>query len=311
MNSYFNKILAVLVFFAMISSALCVSSFAEKGNISDIINKNRPSADSEIFNEDLYTGEMKNSDLTDKVLIKAYYLPVWEWSAKTPFEIVEILTNNDVPLSYVVIDELPYFAEVTRKGEIKRHDFYKRTPSFVTDILESNVYELASVPDDVVFKDILYFETAKLPFSAVVYYISDENTVALCYDHLYGEATAFSLEDIQKYGPAYWNYLGSYENNYNEDGRPLGGNSIYFSHYVANVYNPSHDISENEVSVPALEEGSVPEMFVSESQLETSFIDPNDEPDKDKNDNRLWWMFGGVIFSIVIITAVVYIAKKK
>lgn len=283
--------------------------FAQFDSITEVINKKRPSANSEIFNNELYQGSMKEENLTDKTLVKLYYLPVWTYAGLSPNDIEAKLNDIGAMMSYIVLDEEPYIAVVNTSKDSKitvDKKEYGKSKTYVDDILASAVYDTPIAAKDIGFTDVICFDYERGILGTVVYYLNGDNTIVMCYSDHSSEGVAYTLADFQKYGTAYYNYISSDEYMYDEEGNRLYGQNISFNTYVTDVYNPSHDVSIDEQPEAVLEESSVPEVSAPE---ESSVPESNN--DAENKDNRLWWLFGGVIFSIVIIIAVVYIAKKK
>ena len=283
--------------------------FAQFDSITEVINKKRPSANSEIFNNELYQGSMKEENLTDKTLVKLYYVPVWDFAGYEPADIEAKFKELGGMTSYIVLDDEPYIAliEKSKDGKVtidKKE--YSKSKTYVDDILTSAVFNTSIATNNTGFTDVICFDFDDGIMGTVVYYINGDDTVVMCYNDHYSEGVAYTLTDFQKYGTAYHNYISSYEYNYDENGNPLYGQSLSFNTYVADVYNPSHDVSIDEQSEAVPEEASVHEVSAPEKSSVSEYS--NDTANKD---NRLWWLFGGVIFSIVIIIAVVYMAKKK
>ncbi len=300
MKKRFVSVCVYIVTIVLLSLLYCSNVFAEQTSIVDIINKNTPASDSEIFDTSLYQSNMQGEDLTDKTLVRAYYTSIWWKVSQSPDELIKIMNEGGLEDSYIVLSNDPYFALVEKKqGKIsvsKNHE-YRDDTKFIEDIKTSKVYQSKLIEANTEITGILCFDGNYEHNGVVVYYIAGDDTVVMYYEDYNSEAQVYTLSDFQKYGVAYFEYSTSYEQNFTEDGEPIYGGKISFNTYVADVYEPSVDMSSDVVSE------DIPQ---NSERAEIST-----DSDTANKDNRLWWLFGGVIFSIVIIVAVVYIAKKK
>lgn len=66
----------------------------------------------------------------------------------------------------------------------------------------------------------------------IVYIFTPDEALIKYYDHPYAEALLLSEGDFKEYANSYYDYITSYENNYNEFGEPIGGGMLSFKDFI-------------------------------------------------------------------------------
>lgn len=81
---------------------------------------------------------------------------------------------------------------------------------------------------------------------AAVYVVTDQGSFVRYYDSAYSEGIWFKEEDFSAYAVEYYNFLISPENNYNEDGEPVGGMSMTFVEFIEELRKQEELIEQDE-----------------------------------------------------------------
>ena len=258
-NRYF-KIIINLLIMCMVCPTLCVSangSINATRDILDVIIDNKPIASDDIYNSQLYDESLREYTINDKPLVKINYIPIWYHAGESIDDLIKT-AERTWQETYIVLDKKPFGTFAKSSGENKiicKSNIYDETPMFLTDLINSSVLHSKLSPSNISYTNVLCFDAVKSHQGVVVYYISEENAIVYYYEDYSSNALQFTLGDFQKYGTEYYEYITSYEYNYNKNGEPLYSQGMSFKSYLEEKH-------------PTLNNGSVAQSNVGISSCE-------------------------------------------
>ena len=249
-----RKIIALAILL-LIAFSLSISINAENSKTScikdkDLREKLTNSLDKEEFeilsNKDIYASDVKYIDITDKPILKVFNEDIFYICHLTLDDIVntisEEIKEGKKTIDYVIFDEKPIRLSVGDNMRTEDPNDYIITrsyslqeTSYITDVMNmSGVTEILN--QSCAINNIFVFDMFRSPFGIVLYAETNNGIFVKYYPHEFAEGVWFTEEDFQKYGKAYYEYLISYERNYNEKGEALGGNHISLLEYIDTKY---------------------------------------------------------------------------
>ena len=147
--------------------------------------------------------------------------------------------NADDQLSftdYIVLSESPYSISVIKKsdGDIvigQSSASFELVPSYI-----SRLYRLSDViiydGEEYIIENLFLFDATNSYMGAVLYYETSRGALVEYYENATSDAIITKEEEFLKIAHSYYQYISSYENNYNAEGEPVGGSRTLFSNYV-------------------------------------------------------------------------------
>lgn len=235
---YINKFLLLIIVCAFV----CISSLnviADKENttfdnspILSVIKTQEGSSklDPTLYQKEYYENSLQNFDLEGACILKIYDDSEMLFAGE---ELDVLLEKSEAVFSkrYVVFkkDDIKIlFTEQKDNTHIVGIDGrYDITPRFLTDIAESSIYDSELVSDNTKFSMILCYDDTASHGGASVYYLSDNNGVVWYYETYFSEPVEFTLTEYKKYAVAYYEYISSYDFNYDENGEGKGGGGSF------------------------------------------------------------------------------------
>jgi len=231
------------VFFTIILMvALCTNTYAaefvEKGE-EYMDTKVAETIESQLSCTEKDAIDSIDNTLSNELLLKIYNEISWFLAGKSPSEMIaeaEKYNKTAMYKDYYVLSDAPYRVKIGQGQAFK--DEETNAPQYIKDIL--------ILPDQVEINGKLSAVTGIYCFDGdnshsgiIVYILTTSEALIKYYDRPYAEALLFSENDFKAYAKDYYDYIASYENNYNEFGEPIGGGMLSFKDFIGSgfVYN--------------------------------------------------------------------------
>lgn len=173
-----------------------------------------------------------DNTLSNELLLKVYNEISWFSAGKSPSEMIadaEKFTETTMYKDYYVLSDAPYRVKIGQGQVLK--DEGTDIPQYVQDII--------ALADQVEINGNLSAVTGIYCFDGnnshngiIVYILTPDEALIKYYDHPYAEALLLSEGNFKEYANDYYDYITSYENNYNEFGEPIGGGMLSFKDFI-------------------------------------------------------------------------------
>ncbi len=173
-----------------------------------------------------------DNTLSNELLLIVYNEISWSSAGKSPSEMIaeaEKYTETTLYKEYYVLSDAPYRVKIGQGQAIK--DEKTNAPQYIQDILAlSDRVEINGKLSAVT--GIYCFDGSNSHNGIIVYIITPDEALIKYYDYPYSEALFLSEGDFKTYANDYYDYITSYENNYNEFGEPIGGGMLSFKDFI-------------------------------------------------------------------------------
>ncbi len=153
---------------------------------------------------------------------------------------VAIQRHQNGPQHYVVLSPNPY--GIYQSGIHKPIEIFPQytdsTPSFVTDLLA--LTETFTILDqECTLQNVYCFHRAfGATIEAIIYLKTDKGVFVKYYANEQAPANIFTEAEFKTLADEYFRVISAYENNYDENGNPLGGDYSTFASYLETRPNP-------------------------------------------------------------------------
>ena len=288
------KKILTLFFVLIISISMCITSYAVDNQQADnddleiILNEQLDEADyQKLSNKNNYDSSIIDVTLEGKPIIKVYNQIYWNVS-DLPLNDIVAHANLSKTIDYIVFDNSPVRLRMLYESNTK-----VKIGSSPNGVMSMPVNDIQMLSKDMTILDttcavtnIIYFDGFSSHMGASVYYITTNGNFVKYYRTEYSEGVWFTENDYRNFAAQYYDYLISPENNYDENGEPIGGGTLSFLDFVSN---------EN-ITLPNFSEDNMP---VS-SETETPIF-------------GLYWVIAIIAFTIVFesCTVIVILARSK
>ncbi len=215
-------------------------------SLKDSLLQNLTTKDKEIlFNSKDLDSSVAKVDLSDKPIVKCYTEHLWGEFENGLQSAVSHGENAVMEPYYIVFDTQTYKIGRWTDNGVERAvvlDTYTELPRYLKDIqlLDS---EIKTDSSKHTIENIVCFDMSHSFFGIVVYLVTDGGNIVKYYEDETSEAMVFSEEEFKLRAKKYYDFLISPENNYDENGNFVGGNSVTFAGYVQN--NPINSSENN------------------------------------------------------------------
>jgi hypothetical protein len=138
---------------------------------------------------------------------------------------------------YAVLDSTPYPIRMLHGNQdltmsVGKIDYTSTVPKYITDIMALSDRLVAENGSECKLEGVYCFDASAIHQGIAVYLKTDKGVYVNYYEDLTSEAQYFTEEEFRIQAGAYYNYLKSDENNYNENGEALGGNKESFASFT-------------------------------------------------------------------------------
>ena len=232
--------MAALIFFALFVTTITASTvyagFYEKESppkISGILHDQLSQRESdELMIESHYQSPLTIDEVKDRPILKIFNEIYWDGVGQPFDEYLNSARESENEAGSFVRDFVVFGDNLFRitlweyDGQIriaKRYDYDDSSiPTYLRDLLQAD--DTVTISGNTVkVKNIFCFDSLNSHTGAVVYLITDIGVYVKYYEQSTSEAVCYSEEDFRKIMSEYYQFLTSHENNYNENGEPLGG----------------------------------------------------------------------------------------
>lgn len=226
------------------------TAYTEESNANVNAFASTPLSDAELsvlLNTSYYHTDMEGITVAGKPIIKVYNYAYWELS-NTSFENIIFQADQSERMDYVILGNEPIrISKVLWQDEILIYRYPKSISNFIVENIFSNV-ELFGKQCTV--SEIYIFDETHSHAGAFVYLITDQGNFVKYYETALSSAVVFTEEMFLDYAASYYQYVSSYEYNYDENGAPKGGGTVSFLSYIEhnasnNTENPNSNATEN------------------------------------------------------------------
>ena len=256
MRKFILMVLIAFLLSIVVSASYSLESNTEEKMISKLSAQLNEEEKALLYNKELYES---NVDVENKVIIKVYdtLTPL----SKCMFPIGEIVdwAESIDTITYVVLNENNDKLRICNDEKEIRivvvNTNYKDV-TFAEDLKSfGGTVEIFNETYSV--EAVHCFDDLSSHGGFYAYYVTDGGIFVRYYENEFAKGTWFTESDFAKYGTAYYNYITSYEYNYNENGELLYGTVTLFSEYISNIYGTDKDYgakdSENQHSTETTE----------------------------------------------------------
>ena len=286
-----KKILTLLLVL-FINTSMCITSYAADNqqsyndDLQAVLNEHLDETEyQKLSNKSKHHSSMLDVAFENKPIIKVYNEIFWNVSDLPIRDIVKY-ANLSKTVDYIVFDESPLRLRMLNADS----DSDYTIGVFSVGDLSKPVSDIQKISKSMTILDtacivtnIYFFDGFTSHMGASVYYITTEGNFVKYYKDKLSEGVWFTETDYRYFAAQYYNYLISPENNYNEDGEPVGG-TLSFLDFITNVKGITPDVgTKNDIT-------SVP------------FDVPM---------NSIYLFVGTIVFGIIVIGCVGVIAFNK
>ena len=121
---------------------------------------------------------------------------------------------------------------------------YNQAPRYIKDI--QNLKSTETIDEQThEIKGIYCFDGSSSYMGTLIYLQTNKGTYVKYYEYPDSEPLLFPENKFIEYGTAYYQYLISYENNYNEFGESLFGGALTFASFIDDYLNNSKAEKQN------------------------------------------------------------------
>lgn len=259
----FIKYQTMLFISVFISILFCVNVLAENEGENEKIDMSAEMitvVNHQLSNEDI--GALKEAEIyglvpDEQLIFRVPVLKVFdELFSSTIGEPLEIRlatakANNKSKQNYtdyVVFDNLPYVVTEFRHNSdtmviADRERYALTVPTYITDIM--SLPEGLAEKENCVIEGIYCFDASSSYFGTAVYLKTDKGVYVRYYEEPTSEAVLFTEDEFRTKGALYYDYITSYEYNYNEKGEALGGTTTDFLSFIQKTTDPNAEISSD------------------------------------------------------------------
>ena len=154
-------------------------------------------------------------------------------------------------VDYVVFDENPIRFSVGDNPNTEDPNDYIVTPSytywdapFLADVMNlSCTTEVLNIPCEI--EELIAIDRCGAHKGAMLYAITNKGVFVKYYVDQVSDGVWFKEEEFQKYSKAYYEYITSYEYNYNENGEPLAIGSTSLLDFIETKYEGKNIVSND------------------------------------------------------------------
>ena len=292
-----------LIVTLIIQSAACLSLSAEEAQgdktpVLDIVkNQGDILPDDDIYNRELYYGNLNGCDFSNDIIFKIYGGMIFEWVYEDVDDIIQkSLSYWDIPWEwYVVYRERSLQIYKTSNDDYGKRimlgDVYEEKPTFLSDIINSTIYSSKLHYPEEIYSKVVCFDAAIQLDGIVVYYVGNTQTIVRYYETHLSEPIDFTFEDYRMYTEKYREYLLSHP-PYNEKGEFMwGGVAVSFRDFVENFEEYTKN---DEINIPAND---------TEKDI--------DRTDKANNHSFIWYIIISTAVALFSATATVILVLRK
>lgn len=162
----------------------------------------------------------------------------------------EAINSKASYTNYVILNAMPYMIcrmnnDTNQNVFIDKECYASSIPTYISDImaLSKNFF----VEKDCVLEGIYCFDADTSYQGIAVYLKTDQGVYVRYYENSTSEAILFTEDEFRFRAGAYYNYLTSYENNYNEKGEALGDGSMSFLSFIQNSKSIDNAIDKTNI----------------------------------------------------------------
>lgn len=256
---FVKQSIMILISFVMVA-LLCVNAFADNEtqdkefimdtNIISIINGQL--SDTEISAlkasgiPELAADEQFRSESPVLKIFNELFSPQVGEPLETRLAEAEAMNSKASYTNYIILNATPYMIrmmhnDTDKNVSIDRECYASAIPTYISDIMALS--KIFVTEKNCVLEGIYCFDADTSHQGIAVYLKTDIGVYVRYYENSTSEAILFTEDEFRFKAGAYYNYLTSYENNYNENGEALGGGSISFLSFIQNSTNTDNAIS--------------------------------------------------------------------
>ena len=292
----FRQLTMILISIVLVA-LLCVNAFAENE-----IQDKKWNMDTRVVS--LINGQLSNAELS---VLKASGIPelVADGQFRSEYPVLKIYHELFTPkvgepletrlveaeasytqvnyTEYVQLNTKPYRIRVMNQNSnpsvfIDRECYSSTIPTYIADMMELS--ETFITEDTCVLEGIYCFDAENSHQGIAVYLKTDKGVYVRYYENSLSEAILFTEADFRTWAGAYYQYLISDENNYNENGEAVGGGNMSFLSFMQN-----------------------------EAGIENDRVE--DDPVNPETRKNIYYIIGAIAIVLLLIGSIVIIAKKK
>ncbi len=250
---FLTTILVTLIFLCTATADADTLSVGMDADMINVLNGQMSADDLDVLqNIQDNVPRAKDSISAGCPVVEVYSEVIWPYSAKNVDSIVEEVKQKASyakAREFIVFDEEPYRIgwAFERDG---RAAFGYAVAANYSEHISRYVSDLASMKEREVLdgvecriEGVWCFDAETSHFGTAVYLRTDKGVFVRYYSDSYSEASVYSEADFMKYGSEYYEYITSYDYNYDENGNGKGGGETFDSF-----------VSKNEESTVAVEQ---------------------------------------------------------
>lgn len=285
------KRILTLLLVLIISISMCITSYAADNQQADnddleiILSEQLDEADyQKLSNKNNYDSSIIDITLEGEPIIKVYNEIFWNVSDLPVNDIVE-LADLSKTIDYIVFEKSPVRLRMYDLDADYTIGLSPNSTSTkpVSDIQKfSNNMTILDTTCTVI--NIYYFDGFSSHMGASVYYLTTNGNFVKYYKDELSEGVWFTEDDYRRFATQYYDYLTSPENNYDENGEPIGGGTLSFLDFITNEKVAAPDVGENKTVTPA---------------------------PLDTQTNDIYWVAGVIILVIIVMSCIVVVSFNQ
>ena len=272
-------------------------------SLTSVLNGKIASTDTEIlFNPKYYDQSMANVNVVGKPIVKCYNEIYWNLSGGELQAIISVADKSN-SVDFIVFDDSNYRITKWQKNSdsviISMNRIYFDSPNYLKDI-QSLTAQTKINNTQCNISNIICFDGSTSFMGILVYLITDQGTFVKYYENNSSNAMLFPEQEFKKRATKYYNFLISQENNYNENGEPVGGTNVNFSAFLQTHYNDTSDeYVANNSKVP---------IHTGKNNVDSIQKLPNNT----KGHSFVWYIIIPTVVALVVsIATIVLVWRKK
>lgn len=241
----------IICMFFVLAQLICAENTNQsiEPEISTVFSNQLSSKElNDLQNKDLYSFDYELTHAESRPIMKIYNAVYWFCSHKSLDEILSYAEQSTV-CDYVILDE-----DIrVRKLDLKEKVSIGISPqsssyNYIKDLKEINVvYNILGNKCNIL--QIYCFEGFTSYQGASIYFVTNQGTFIKHYEKGDSQGVWFEEKQYQIYAQEYYNYISSPENNYNENGEPIGGAQLSFISFVNGLsINQGNDQTDESLS---------------------------------------------------------------
>lgn len=237
-------ILAVMVIFLYHTSTYAVEAIMDTTNILNDDIAQTLSSQLTIEEKELLNS-IEDLNLSNVPILKIYNEVYWSLASAPAKEMIaeaDMHAQTRNYKDYYILSKQPYRIRVSNNCEATKVS--EELPQYINDIIGLSNH-ITCGEKQFAIKGVYCFDGSDSHDGIIVFILTDECTIVKYYEYPHSEAILLSETDFQVYANDYYEYLTSYDHNFNENGEPVGGGTLSFKAFIDSRY-----IARNE---PALE----------------------------------------------------------